>query len=300
MNLASKQIESTKDLFNKLSINENTLSKDQKKFINENGFLVLPPPKFIKKNLEKLNQIVSDLIKKEGIKGGWEGKEENYREGKPFEPNADRLGNLIEKDKIFADLILIPEILAVAHEVIRDDIKVGGLNLRNPHKDHGKQALHIDCFPRNKIDNPFSGVVCYIFLDESTIENGATRIIPKTHKKLGWPDDYINTSEEQKNEYRAVVEMGSVIILNLNTWHGGAQNFNGKPRKTIFIQIKKRAEQQLLNYKKYLSQNTKDKLTKSQKYLLGIRDQDPTQKSNSYSVGAEYRRLFGKDRGAIK
>ena len=81
MNLASKQIESTKDLFNKLSINENTLSKDQKKFINENGFLVLPPPKFIKKNLEKLNQIVSDLIKKEGIKGGWEGKEENYREG---------------------------------------------------------------------------------------------------------------------------------------------------------------------------------------------------------------------------
>ena len=108
------------------------------------------------------------------------------------------------------------------------------------------------------------------------------------------------TSEEQKNEYRAVLEAGSVIILNLNTWHAGAQNFNGKERKTIFIQIKRRAEQQLLNYKKYLSIETKNALNENHKYLLGIRDIDPTQKENSYSVGVAYRKLFGKDRGAIK
>ena len=140
MNTNIKKVMNTSDLFKKLNIKDNTLTQTQKNSINENGFLILPPPKFIKKNLQTLNQIVTDLIKKEGIKGGWEGKEENYKEGKPFEPNADRLGNLIEKNKIFADLILIPEILAAAYEVIKDDIKVGGLNFRNPHKNHGNQA----------------------------------------------------------------------------------------------------------------------------------------------------------------
>jgi hypothetical protein len=300
MSVYEKQVDNTKDLFNNLKINENTLSRNQKNFINENGFLVLPPPEFIKKNLKKLNKISSELINLEGIKGGWEGKEENYKEGKPFEPNADRLGNLIEKNLIFAELITIPEILAASHEVIKGDLKVGGLNLRNPHKNFGNQALHIDCFPRQKLDEPFSGVVCYIYLDESTIENGATKIIPKTHKKLGWPDDHIKTAAKHEKEFRAVVEAGSVIVLNLNTWHGGATNKNGNPRKTIFIQIKRREEQQLLNYKKYLSDRTKKKLNENQKYLLAVRENDPIQKENSYSVGKEYRKIFGKDRGTIK
>ena len=73
----------------------------------------------------------------------------------------------------------------------------------------------------------------------STKDNGATRIIPKTHKKTGWPDDYIDTNKIQKNEIRAEAKAGSIVILNLNTWHAGAKNINGKPRKTIFIQIKK-------------------------------------------------------------
>ena len=60
-------------------------------------------------------------------------------------------------------------------------------------------------------------------------------------------------------------------MFNLNTWHAGAENTNGKPRKTIFIQIKKRDEGQLLNYKKFLSKKTKMKLNEAQKYLLAIR-----------------------------
>lgn len=300
MSAYNKELKNTKDLFDNLKINENTLSKIQKNFIHENGFLVLPPPEFIKKNLEKLNKITSELIDAEGVRGGWEGKEENFKEGKYFEPGADRLGNLIEKNLIFSELITIPEILAASYEVIKGDIKVGGLNFRNPHKNHGNQALHIDCFPRSSYEQPFSGVVCYIYLNASTIENGATRIIPKTHKILGWPDEHINTSAKHENEFRAVVEAGSVIVLNLNTWHGGATNENGYPRKTIFIQIKRREEQQLLNYKKYLSEKTKNRLNENQKYLLAIRDIDPMQKENSYSVGKEYRRIFGKDRGAVK
>ena len=66
------------------------------------------------------------MIDREKDKGGWEGKERHYKKGKNFENGANRLGNLINKNKNFSDLILLPEILCSAKEVIQDDIKVGG------------------------------------------------------------------------------------------------------------------------------------------------------------------------------
>ena len=71
----------------------------------------------------------------------------------------------------------------------------------------------------------------------------------KTHKKTGWPDEYIKTEKRQKNEIRTTVKAGSIVIMNLNTWHAEAKNISGKKRRTIFIQIKRRKEEQLLNYK---------------------------------------------------
>ena len=291
-------IKSTADLFKKLNINANTLTFDQKKFLQSEGYLILKSPKFISENLTYLKKLCVDLIAKEGSKGGWEGKEKNFKTGKFFEPGSDRLGNLINKDEVFGKIILIPEILAAAYEVIKDDIKISGLNFRNPKKNSGRQAYHIDIFPRKKNDDNYSGVVCYIYLDDTKIENGATRIIPKTHKLLGWPEDYIDTSKDDPREIRTIVKAGTVVILNLNTWHAGAENLSGEDRKTIFLQIKKRNEPQLLNYKKFLTNNTKQRLNDFQKYLLAIRKEDVTQKEDSFSVGEFYRKVFGKDRGA--
>ena len=93
---------------------------------------------------------------------------------------------------------------------------------------------------------------------------------------------------------------GTIIIANLNTWHAGAKNISGKSRKTIFLQIKKRNEPALLNYKKFLSEKTKNTLSEAQKYLLSIREIDFTQKEDSVGPGDMYRKIYGKDRGAIQ
>tara|TARA_A100001011_G_scaffold242299_1_gene250312 strand:- start:280 stop:1212 length:933 start_codon:yes stop_codon:yes gene_type:complete len=307
VNSPEKEINNIQDLFKRLKISEDALSLEQKKFLEKNGYLKIPPTNYLKKNLKLLNDITSQLILNEGHKGGWEGKEKYYKKDRPFEPveagslkmGAERLGNLIEKNKIFGDLILLPEILLGAYEVIKSDFKISGLNLRNPLKDFGEQAYHIDWLPRKNKEENFSGVVCYIFLEEATIENGATRIIPGTHKNLGWPDEHIDTSVKHKDEIRVVVPAGTIVIMNLNTWHAGAKNIDGKSRKTIFLQIKRRDEPQLLNYKKYLSEKTKKNLNDSQRYLLAIRDKDFTQKEDSVGPGDVYRKIYGKDRGAI-
>ena len=37
-----------------------------------------------------------------------------------------------------------------------------------------------------------------VFFDDTSKENGATRLIPGSHKKLGWPNKYININKKNK------------------------------------------------------------------------------------------------------
>ena len=282
-----------------LNISKKTLSDKQKNSLHQKGFVIIPPTNFMLKNLKLLNNITDRLIKKEGYKGGWEGKEKYYKKDKFFEVGANRLGNLIDKHEIFGNLILRPEILASAYEVIKSDLKVSGLNFRNPLKGYGHQAFHIDWLPREKKSDPFSGVVCFIYLNNTNIGNGAARIIPGTHKKLGWPDEHIDTYKTHKNEIRLIAPAGTIVIMNLNTWHAGARNINGNLRKTIFLQIKRRNQPQLINYKKYLRKKTKSKLNELQNYLLAVRDCDKTQKEDSVGPSTIYRQKYAKDRSFV-
>ena len=75
-----------------------------------------------------------------------------------------------------------------------------------------------------------------------------------------------------------------MLILNINTWHAGSKNIDGKPRKSIFIQIKRRDEAQLLNYKKYLKKIYIGRIERPLKYLLAVRDNDPTQDEMSIDL----------------
>lgn len=286
------KIKNTKDLFQKLKISKNILSQQQKKFLNKKGFLLLHSIPFMKKNLKKLQSITNKIIENEGDRGGWEGKEKFYKKGKLFEKGTNRLGNLIEKHKIFRKMILIPEVLAASHEVIKSDIKIAGFNLRNPLKGKGRQKIHIDWKPRKKNSELFSGIVCFVFLNNANLKNGALRVIPGSHKKLGWPVKHINVEKKNKKERRLIVSAGTIIVANLNLWHAGAVNISGKQRKMIMINIKNRDIPQLLNYKKYLTKKTKDSLNNAQKYLLAVRSTDISQRENSVGVGKYMRKDF--------
>ena len=55
------------------------LSKEQKKIIDKDGFIIFPPNNFVLKNLKKIHKILENLITKEKSKAGWEGKEEYYK-----------------------------------------------------------------------------------------------------------------------------------------------------------------------------------------------------------------------------
>ena len=286
------KIKNTKDLFKKLNITSNTLSSKQKSFLKKKGYIVIPPTSFMRRNVKLMRRVSKKLIKKEGEKGGWEAKEKYYKKGKLFEQGTNRLGNLINKHKVFQNMILIPEILSAAHEITKSDIKIAGANLRNPLKNSGRQRIHMDWKPRKNKKEPFGGVVCFVFLDNANKKNGALRLIPGSHKKLGWPENHIDIMKNHEREIRAEVKAGTIVVANLNLWHAGAENISGKDRKMIMINIKNRKLPQLINYKKFLNNKTKKKLNDIQKYLLAIRKEDKTQKANSIGVGKYYKDNF--------
>ena len=54
MNYLSSKIADTNDLFKRLGVKDNTLTEEQILFLNENGYLIIPPTSFVRKNLKKV------------------------------------------------------------------------------------------------------------------------------------------------------------------------------------------------------------------------------------------------------
>lgn len=276
-----------------LVIDDNVLTDSQRRAIDAEGLVILPPNPALARRLEDARHTVDELLAAEGSRAGWEGKEQYFAPGKPFEPGANRLGNLVDKMTLAADLIVLPELLAVAGRVLGDAFKVGSVLMREPLKDHGHQALHIDWLPRETATDPFGGIVAQFVLDDVQTANGAMRYVPGSHRHLGWPDDHIDIHAPHPGERRAEAPAGSLIVMNLNLWHAGAMNATGERRRSVFVNIRRRDLPQLLNQKMYLSPATIERLTPVQRYLLAVRPEDATQVEKSVGPNDRYRERFG-------
>ena len=157
------------------------MSKDeQKDFFNENGYLIIPgylPPERIERLLIELENIFSH----EGVLSGWEQP--------AVPPFVRRLSNLFSKGDVFVDLATEPIILEYAEMVIGKLFSWHAMNLHDPFPGHSlaRQAIHAD---RQNWKESTAYFNVLISLDDITIENGATRIVPKSHKRA-WPKEVL-------------------------------------------------------------------------------------------------------------
>ena len=164
------------------------LVQSQKRQLDDLGYLVLPgfvPPPL----LAELRERVETLWELEGDDAGSEFRPE---------PGTRRLANLVDKGAVFADLVVMPEILECIEHVIGPAYKLSSFNARsaNPHNAES-QPLHVDA---GAVADESGYWVCNTIwmLDDFTAENGATRMIPRSHAWRRLPEPGITDSVRRR------------------------------------------------------------------------------------------------------
>jgi ectoine hydroxylase-related dioxygenase (phytanoyl-CoA dioxygenase family) len=68
-------------------------------------------------------------------------------------------------------------------------------------------------------------------LNDFTIESGATRLVPGSHRRPQYPADGVR----QPDEITVQAPAGSVLIYNGSSWHGGGEKLKDLPRWSVII-----------------------------------------------------------------
>ena len=130
-----------------------------------------------------------------------------------------RAHNLLAKTRAVDYLFLDPRIRALVEGVLGNRTQVNVTTLFNVLPGETRQYLHQDdgLWP---IPRPHPHFVCnaLIALDDQDVENGATHIVPFSHK---WHDRRVDQSVETLQvEMRA----GTMLMWEGGLWHGGGAN----------------------------------------------------------------------------
>jgi len=131
-----------------------------------------------------------------------------------------RIYNLLAHDAVFEKVPVHPEVLPVVEGVLDQGCLVSSLSSISIDPGETAQPIHAD---DTLIDlpRPHRPVVCNSMwaLTDFTEENGATRVVPGSHRYDHKPEfgaDYPNIAAEMPR--------GSVLIWNGSLWHGGGAN----------------------------------------------------------------------------
>jgi ectoine hydroxylase-related dioxygenase (phytanoyl-CoA dioxygenase family) len=197
------------------------MTDNEKRQLDERGYVVLLDcmgPDL----LNGLRRRILELFDEEGDRAGHEFKQEEH---------AHRLSNLVDKGEVFQRAVALPVVLEHVRHVLGAGMKLSSLNARSadPGTDVG-QPLHVDM---GGIPDEKGYWVCNTvwMLDDFTPDNGATRMIPGSHKWGTRPQDAMaDPMAQHPDEILLIGKAGSIAVMNAHMWHGGTANRTSAPR----------------------------------------------------------------------
>lgn len=244
------------------------LSAQEIEQLERNGYLglgqLLTPAE-----VAAVNQRIDELIDREGARAGSELFESKYIRH-PKEKGADRLADLVNKGAIFDRFYTHPKVLAAIRAVLGDAFKLSSLNYRASRPGQGLQKLHVDY--GNSV--PLGGYkVCNTIwlLDDFVADNGATRIVPGTHRSKMLPEEVMpDPLESHPDEIKIMAPAGSVFVFNSHVWHGGTVNRTQNLRRSIHSYFCTSDQPQQLDQRSYITEATKRRIGKDALRILDV------------------------------
>lgn len=243
-----------------LGATPDVLSPEEKQFLDDQGYLplenVLSPAQVASFNarLEELAAIESEAA----------------NSTVHSEAGAARLFNLVDKDALFALCFTHPRVLAAIAHVVGPELRLSSLNWRAALPGAGSQALHTDAGWRADA-SLYQACNSIWLLDDFTPENGATRVVPGTHRRVERPNDLMPDPKAAHPDERIITgAAGTVVIFNSHLWHGGTLNRTSAPRRAMHSYFCRRDHLQQTDQKASLRPQTLARLSEAAKAVLDV------------------------------
>jgi ectoine hydroxylase-related dioxygenase (phytanoyl-CoA dioxygenase family) len=124
-----------------------------------------------------------------------------------------------------------PALLAAAELVLGWSFRVRDHHGRNSLPGYGLQGLHADWMPRSD-PCEFFVLTGIWMIDDFAADNGATRVVPRTHLIPGGvPKSWAQPAARHPEERVVTGKAGSLLLFNGHTWHSGRKNESRRPRR---------------------------------------------------------------------
>lgn len=255
-------------LLNQLGVQPDTLSQEEKSFLDQNGYLNLGRL-LDDDQLQQVNRHLQSLLTREGVNAGSELMDSPYIRH-PKEEGADRLADLVNKGSVFDVFYTHPRVLAAMAHVLGPQFKLSSLNYRAAKPGKGLQKLHADWHePVSAGDYKVCNSIW--LLDDFSRANGATRIVPGTQLKGDLPQDVLEDPlDPHPDEVLIEAPAGSVFIFNSHTWHGGTNNTTDRPRRAVHSYFCRADQPQQVDQKRYILNETKGRISYAAQQILGV------------------------------
>jgi ectoine hydroxylase-related dioxygenase (phytanoyl-CoA dioxygenase family) len=130
-----------------------------------------------------------------------------------------------------------PRLMGAVHAVLQRPFRLFLLGGRNPARGHGLQGLHQDWLPRRP-GEPARVVTALWALDDFTPGNGATRVVPGSHRLVhALGKSFRQPHARHPDEMPVLPEAGAVLVFDGHLWHAGGENRSGAPRRSYQVQF---------------------------------------------------------------
>jgi ectoine hydroxylase-related dioxygenase (phytanoyl-CoA dioxygenase family) len=139
---------------------------------------------------------------------------------------------LLASDRLFLDLAQNANVLAVCRRLIGDYVILNQQNgIVNPPnaQPYNQAAFHRDLPYQHFVSSRPLAVNALFCLDAFTTDNGATRVVPASHKDEAFPSDMI----VKALQVPVTADAGSFIMLDAMLFHSGGVNRTNSPRRAV-------------------------------------------------------------------